>query len=129
HVVAGDLAEVLADGTLRLVGRGSLCINTGGEKVYPEEVEEALKSHPTVRDAVVVGVPDERFGESVAALVEPIAGASPTTEELQAAARGLLAGSKVPRNVVLVETTGRAANGTADYGRLRKVALAQLGLT
>ena len=72
--IPGDFAEVDADGTVRLFGRGSQCINTGGEKVYPEEVEEALKLHPTVADAAVVGVPDERFGEAVTAIVEPHAG-------------------------------------------------------
>ena len=70
-IVPGDWAEVDADGTLHLLGRGSVCINTGGEKVFPEEVEEALKTHPGVRDAVVVGVPDERFGEVICAVVEP----------------------------------------------------------
>ena len=74
--IPGDFAEVEADGTVRLLGRGSQCINTGGEKVYPEEVEEALKLHPTVADAAVVGVPDERFGEAITALVEPHAGAA-----------------------------------------------------
>ena len=69
--IPGDWAEVEADGTLRLYGRGSQCINTGGEKVYPEEVEEVLKLHPSVADAAVVGVPDERFGEAITALVEP----------------------------------------------------------
>src|SRR5699024_3568930 len=70
HVVAGDRAEVNADGTMRLLGRGSLSINTGGEKVFPEEVEEALKAHDAVRDAIVVGVPDDRFGEAVTAVVD-----------------------------------------------------------
>ena len=67
----GDLATIDADGTLVLLGRGSSCINTGGEKVYAEEVEEVLKGHPSVRDAVVVGVPDERFGQAIAAVVRP----------------------------------------------------------
>ena len=71
----GDYATVEADGTLTLLGRGSVCINTGGEKVFPEEVEEALKTHPTVHDAVVVGVPDERFGEAITAVVEAQPGA------------------------------------------------------
>ena len=70
----GDFAKVDADGTITLLGRGSVCINTGGEKVFPEEVEEALKTHPSVPDAVVVGVPDERFGEAITAVVEPLPG-------------------------------------------------------
>ena len=74
YSIPGDFASVDADGTVRLLGRGSQCINTGGEKVYPEEVEEVLKLHPTVADAAVVGVPDERFGEAITALVEPHAG-------------------------------------------------------
>ena len=74
YSIPGDFATVDADGTVRLLGRGSQCINTGGEKVYPEEVEEVLKLHPTVADAAVVGVPDERFGEAITALVEPHAG-------------------------------------------------------
>ena len=84
HVVAGDWAEVDTDGTIRLLGRGSVCINTGGEKVYPEEVEEAIKARPGVRDAVVVGVPDERFGEMVVAVVEPTPGASVDADSLVA---------------------------------------------
>src|SRR6185312_12399803 len=72
YSIPGDFAEVEADGTVRLLGRGSVCINTGGEKVYPEEVEEVLKLHPAVADAVVVGVPDERFGEAITAVVEPV---------------------------------------------------------
>ena len=76
YSIPGDYAEVEADGTVTLLGRGQQCINTGGEKVYPEEVEEVLKQHPTVADAVVVGVPDERFGEAITALVEPLPGAT-----------------------------------------------------
>jgi 3-oxocholest-4-en-26-oate---CoA ligase len=79
YSIPGDWAEVLADGTVKLLGRGSQCINTGGEKVYPEEVEECLKQHPTVRDAAVVGVPDERFGEAIVALVEPAPDANSTS--------------------------------------------------
>src|SRR5205085_10194939 len=76
YSIPGDYASVETDGTLTLLGRGSVCINTGGEKVFPEEVEEALKLHPAVRDAVAVGVPDEKFGEAIAAVVEPKPGAS-----------------------------------------------------
>ncbi|HET6948860.1 MAG TPA: AMP-binding protein [Acidimicrobiales bacterium] len=123
HVVAGDWAEVEADGTIRLLGRGSVCINTGGEKVYPEEVEEAVKRVAGVRDAVVVGVPDERFGEIVTAVVEPVAGATVDPAAVTSEVRRTLAGYKVPRRVV-VGPIGRAPNGKADYRRLRDTAIA-----
>lgn len=126
HVVAGDRAEVLADGTLRLLGRGSLSINTGGEKVFPEEVEEALKSHVGVRDAVVVGIPDDRFGEAVTAVVETHDGAV-DHDELKSTVREQLAGYKVPRHLVDAPI-GRAANGKADYRRLRRLAADRLGI-
>ena len=74
--IPGDFATVNADGSIHLLGRGSVCINTGGEKVFPEEVEEALKTHPSVRDAVVVGIPDERFGETICGVVEAADGAT-----------------------------------------------------
>ena len=82
--IPGDFATVNADGTIHLLGRGSVCINTGGEKVFPEEVEEALKTHPVVRDAVVVGVPDPRFGETICAVVEPAGDADVDAGELRA---------------------------------------------
>ncbi len=126
--VPGDWAEVLADGTLVLLGRGSVCINTGGEKVFPEEVEEVLKQHPTVRDAVVVGVPDPRFGEAICAVVEPAPGAVPTLDELSEHVKVHHAHYKAPRHLVTVGTIGRAPNGKVDYKRLRNEALAQLGL-
>src|SRR5205085_12639471 len=84
YSMPGDYATVEADGTLRLLGRGSVCINTGGEKVYPEEVEEALKEHAAVRDAVVVGVPDERCGEAITAMVEPRDGADVDEDDIVA---------------------------------------------
>jgi len=121
--IPGDWAEVEADGTLRLYGRGSQCINTGGEKVYPEEVEEALKLHPSVADAAVVGVPDERFGEAITALVEPHPGAVVDEAELIAHVRTTLAAYKSPKRVLTVETIGRAANGKLDYKRLKADAL------
>lgn len=124
--IPGDWAEVEADGTLKLYGRGSQCINTGGEKVYPEEVEEALKLHGTVADAAVVGVPDDRFGEAITALVEPHAGAVIDSAALIAHVRTTLAAFKAPKHVVVVATIGRAANGKLDYKRLRADALQQL---
>jgi acyl-CoA synthetase (AMP-forming)/AMP-acid ligase II len=122
--VPGDFATVDADGRVRLLGRGSVCINTGGEKVFPEEVEEALKLHPAVADAVVVGVPDERFGEAVTAVVEWRPGVeAPASGALIAAVRDRLAGYKAPKRVVGIASIGRAANGKVDYRRLRQYAI------
>lgn len=125
--IPGDWAEVNADGTLKLLGRGSQCINTGGEKVFPEEVEEALKTHPSVRDAVVVGLPDPRFGERICAVVEPQPDAAvPTLGELSAHVRGQLAAYKAPRELVIVPSIGRAPNGKVDYAACKAKALAAL---
>jgi fatty-acyl-CoA synthase len=126
--VPGDWAEVNADGTLKLLGRGSVCINTGGEKVFPEEVEEALKTHPQVRDAVVVGVPDARFGERICAVVELSGAAEPTLAELSEHVRGSLAGYKAPRELVVVESIGRAPNGKVDYKAIKDLALRALNV-
>lgn len=126
--VPGDWAEVNADGTLKLLGRGSVCINTGGEKVFPEEVEEALKTHPDVRDAVVVGTPDARFGERICAVVEPLDGREPTLAELSEHVRRSLAGYKAPRDLVLVESVGRAPNGKVDYKAVKDRALKALNV-
>ncbi len=128
YVVAGDWAEVEADGTIRLLGRGSVCINTGGEKVYPDEVELAVKRAAGVRDAVVVGVPDERFGEMVVALVEADPGAIVTPGAVATEVRRTLAGYKAPRRVVVVPSLERAPNGKADYRRLREAAIASLAV-
>ena len=100
YVVAGDFARWEEDGTITLLGRGSVCINTGGEKVFPEEVEGALKSHPDVFDALVVGVPDDRWGSAVTAVVQPAAGSTPTLDDLTAHCRAKVAGYKVPRHLV-----------------------------
>jgi fatty-acyl-CoA synthase len=124
--IPGDFATVNADGTIQLLGRGSVCINTGGEKVFPEEVEEALKTHSSVRDAVVVGVPDERFGETIAAVVEPAPGAAPELDALKAHVATSLAPYKAPRAVVLVDTIGRAVNGKVDYKRMKQLAIDRL---
>jgi acyl-CoA synthetase (AMP-forming)/AMP-acid ligase II len=121
-VVAGDMATVEPDGTVVVLGRGTFCINSGGEKIYPEEVEQALKSHPAVYDAVVVGVPDERWGERVAAVVQPRAGLTATLEELAAHCRTRLAGYKVPREVHVVDEVRRSPSGKADYVWARAVA-------
>lgn len=127
--VPGDWAEVNADGTLKLLGRGSVCINTGGEKVFPEEVEEALKTHPVVRDAVVVGLPDARFGERICAVVETDGTAQPTLAELSEHVRTTLAGYKAPRELVLVDSIGRAPNGKVDYKGVKDRAVAALGVS
>jgi fatty-acyl-CoA synthase len=121
--VPGDWAEVRPDGTLHLLGRGSVCINTGGEKVFPEEVEEVLKTYPGVVDAVCVGVPDERFGEVITAVVEPSATATIELGPLADHVKAALAAYKAPRHLVLVDTIGRAPNGKVDYKRLKALAV------
>lgn len=118
--VPGDYATVEADGSVRLLGRGSVSINTGGEKVFPEEVESALKSHPAVRDAVVVGIPDPRFGEIVTAVVEASADTTIDAAALIAHVREKVARHKAPRHVMPVVSIGRGPNGKADYPGLRK---------
>jgi 3-oxocholest-4-en-26-oate---CoA ligase len=120
YSIPGDFATVDADGTVRLLGRGSQCINTGGEKVYPEEVEEVLKLHPTVADAAVVGVPDERFGEAITALVEAHAGDTVDEAALIAHVKEHLASYKAPKRVIPIATVGRAANGKLDYKALKQ---------
>src|SRR5947207_7123183 len=127
YSVPGDYATVEADGTLRLLGRGSVCINTGGEKVYPEEVEEALKEHAAVRDAVVVGVPDERFGELIFAWVEPATGETVDEAEVIAHVKSRLAHYKAPRRVLSTPSIGRSPAGKVDYARLRQEAIAATG--
>ena len=115
----GDYATIDADGTVKVLGRGSVCINSGGEKIFPEEVEEALKTHGSVADAVVVGVPHDRFGEMVVGVVERRPGMVATETELIEHVRARLAAYKAPRRIVEVDTIGRAANGKVDYKRLR----------
>jgi len=119
----GDYATIEADGTIRVLGRGSVCINSGGEKIYPEEVEEVLKTHPAVADAVVVGVPHERFGEMVVGVVQPAPGAALDDRAVIEHVRGRLAAYKAPRHIVRIESIGRAPNGKVDYKRLREYAL------
>jgi fatty-acyl-CoA synthase len=125
--VPGDFATVEADGTMRLLGRGSQVINTGGEKVFPEEVEEAIKRYPGVRDAAVVGVPDARFGERICALVDMAGGGAPDLAILSAHVREHLAAYKAPRELILAPIA-RAANGKLDYKGLRATALAALNI-
>jgi fatty-acyl-CoA synthase len=125
--IPGDWCTVNADGTLDLRGRGSVCINTGGEKVHPEEVEEALKLHPSVADAIVVGLPDEKWGEAVAAVVELRAGDAPAEAALREFVRERLAGYKVPKRVIVVASVGRSPSGKADYKGAKAQALAAVG--
>jgi len=118
----GDMATIDADGTVHLLGRGSQCINTGGEKVYPEEVEAVLKLDPAVEDAIVVGEADERYGERVVAIVAPTGGrTAPTLAQLQARCRERLAGYKIPRALHLVTEVVRTPAGKADYAWARRV--------
>ena len=124
--VPGDHATVEADGTITLLGRGSVCINTAGEKVYPEEVEETLKLHPAVVDANVVGLPDERWGQAVTAVAGLHPGGEVGEAELIAHCKAHLAGYKCPKRVVTVDRVQRGANGKPDYRWAAEVATAAL---
>ncbi|AGB25922.1 acyl-CoA synthetase (AMP-forming)/AMP-acid ligase II [Mycobacterium sp. JS623] len=115
YAIPGDYAEVEEDGSVTMLGRGSQSINSGGEKIYPEEVEAALKGHPDVFDALVVGVPDERYGNCVAAVVHRRDGTNPTLAELDAFVRNEIAGYKVPRKVWWVDGIQRTPAGKPDY--------------
>jgi fatty-acyl-CoA synthase len=123
--VPGDLATVEEDGTITVHGRGSGSINSGGEKIFPEEVEAAVKTHPHVYDAIVVGIPDERFGERVAVALHPKADAGPLTLELlQEHCRSLIAGYKIPREMILVEEVPLTAAGKPDTKAAKALFLA-----
>jgi acyl-CoA synthetase (AMP-forming)/AMP-acid ligase II len=124
YVIPGDFARIEHDGTITLLGRGSVSINSGGEKIFPEEVENALKSHPEVFDAVVVGVPDERFGETVTAVVKFRDGSTATLEDLKAHCRRHIAGYKVPRRLTAVDAIVRSPAGKPDYRWAKETALA-----
>jgi 3-oxocholest-4-en-26-oate---CoA ligase len=113
--LTGDMGTVAADGSITLLGRGSICINSGGEKVYPEEVEAVLRRSEDVYDVLVVGAPDDRWGQRVVAVVEPEPGTDPSEEDIRALARKHLAGYKVPKKVVFVEKVVRSPSGKADY--------------
>ncbi|MDQ1533226.1 MAG: 3-oxocholest-4-en-26-oate---CoA ligase [Actinomycetota bacterium] len=124
--VPGDFASVDADGGITLLGRGSVCINSGGEKVFPEEVEEAVKRHPSVADALVIGVPDERFGEAVVAVVGLRAGEEAASDDITGALQDL-AKYKRPRSFVFVDAVKRGPNGKADYVWAKETVARELG--
>ncbi|MGH3354140.1 MAG: acyl-CoA synthetase [Nocardioides sp.] len=124
YAIPGDYARIETDNRLTLLGRGSNCINTGGEKVYPEEVEAALKAHPDVYDTLVVGIPDERYGQAVAAVVEPRPGATIELEGLRTFLRSHLSGYKLPRALTIVDEVPRNATGKAQYPKAKEIALA-----
>lgn len=127
-VLLGDMATVDAEGIVTVLGRGSQCINTGGEKVYPEEVEQALKSHPDVYDALVAGVPDERWGSRVAAVLELREGAAVLDlDAVQTHCRTRLAGYKIPRALVITDRIQRSPSGKADYRWAKAVAAKAAG--
>ncbi|HAS12311.1 MAG TPA: acyl-CoA synthetase [Acidimicrobiaceae bacterium] len=127
--VPGDWARVGDDGSITLLGRGSLCINTGGEKVFPEEVEEALETHPAVRDSTVVGVPDPAFGEAVGAVVSLVGDDLVTADDLIVHVKGRIAGYKAPKHVLIVDDVERSPNGKADYAGARRRLLDHLSAT
>ena len=125
YSIPGDYATVDADGTVALLGRGSQCINTGGEKVYPEEVEECLKLHPTVADAAVIGVPDERWARPSPRSSSHTPATRSTSAALIAHVKQHLAAYKAPKRIFAIDTIGRAANGKLDYKRLASEAAAR----
>ena len=122
YSIPGDYATVEADGTITLLGRGSVSINSGGEKIYPEEVEAAVKSHPQVYDCTVVGVPDERWGQRVAAVVQPREGATVTIGDIQEHCRTQIAGYKLPRELHVVDSIVRSPSGKPDYRWAKEIA-------
>jgi len=128
YSMPGDYAMVEADGALTLLGRGSVCINTGGEKVFPEEVEEVLKTYPGIRDAVAVGVPDDTYGEAITAVVEAEVGQSLDEAKVIDHVKSQLAAYKAPKRVLTVTTIGRGPNGKVDYKRLKQHARDELGV-
>jgi acyl-CoA synthetase (AMP-forming)/AMP-acid ligase II len=125
-VLTGDVATVFDDGSIQLLGRGSMCINTGGEKVFPEEVEGVLVGHEQVYDAIVVGVPDDRWGQRVTAVVHRVPGKGITQEDLVDYCKEQLAGYKVPRSIVFVDGVQRSPVGKADYAWAKETAIREL---
>ncbi|HUO92732.1 MAG TPA: acyl-CoA synthetase [Rhizomicrobium sp.] len=128
YSIPGDYARLEANGTLTLLGRGSNCINTAGEKVYPEEVEEALKTHPAVEDALVLGVPDETWGQAVTGVVKLANGSQFDEAALREHVRAQLAGYKTPKRIIVADVALRAPNGKADYKSAKEFAQTELGI-
>jgi fatty-acyl-CoA synthase len=124
YVFTGDWASVEADGTITLLGRGSMCINTAGEKVYAEEVEEAIKRHPGIDDCLVVGLPDEKYGQRVVAVASMNATHVTSSDEIREWLRASLSHYKIPKTITLVDAVRRAPNGKADYKWAKDTALA-----
>lgn len=129
YVIPGDWCTVETDGTITLLGRGSNCINSAGEKIYPEEVEEALKEHADVRDALVVGLADDKWGQAVTAVVELQPGATLDAKALTDFVKGRIARYKAPKHILGKDNLGRAPNGKADYKSIHAYALEQLGMS
>jgi acyl-CoA synthetase (AMP-forming)/AMP-acid ligase II len=129
YSVPGDYARIEEDNKVTLLGRGSNCINTGGEKVFPEEVEMAIKAHPGVYDVLVVGVPDERYGQSVTAVIQPREEAQVELDDLRDFLRTSLSGYKLPRAMTLVAEIPRNATGKAQYPKAKELALASFAAT
>ena len=127
YVMPGDFATVEADGSITLLGRGSVVINSGGEKIFPEEVESAVRSHPDVMDAIVVGAPDERWGQTVAAIVQPRSGRSPSLQSIQEHCRATIAGYKLPRHLFTVDLLQRSPSGKPDYPWAARIVATGLG--
>ena len=127
YAIPGDFARVEADGSITLLGRGSVCINTGGEKVYPEEIEEIVKLHPAVDDCTVVGIPDAKWGQAITAVVSPRAGQVVRPDDVIGLCKGKLAAYKAPKHVVVVERVLRSPAGKADYRWALGEAKRQLG--
>ncbi len=125
--IPGDRAHRNDDGTIKVLGRESVCINSGGEKIFAEEVEQALKRHPAVYDVLVTGTPSERWGEQVTAVVALRPGATVTDDELRAAAGADLARYKLPRAFVYVEAIRRAPTGKPDYAWAKELAVRRAG--
>ena len=127
YSIPGDWCTVEADGAMTLLGRGSACINTAGEKVYPEEVEEALKTHPAIEDALVVGLPDDKWGQAVTGVVVLARGATFDEDEVRRHVRASLAGYKTPKRILVTQVPLRASNGKADYKTVTEFARSDLG--
>jgi acyl-CoA synthetase (AMP-forming)/AMP-acid ligase II len=128
YVMPGDYATVEADGSITLLGRGSIVINSGGEKIFPEEVESSVRSHPDVMDAIVCGAPDERWGQTVAAIIQPRVGhEAPSLESIQEHCRTSIAGYKLPRRLHVVELIQRSPSGKPDYSWATAIVTADAG--